>query len=154
MCWFVCLLSVLPYTLNVHIRWLYAFIKGNKVATAGDIAYAPNPAKNCGTKSSCVHCVCAKPRKKCVTKLQRRHCIYRYAYAPNPAKNCATKARRRHNVCAKPHKKIPEQSRRVPDPVLRMRHLFFGECYQRHTSPNRLQEHNWKKSCAKNDVTA
>ena len=28
MCWFVCLLPVLPYTFNVHIRWLYAFMKG------------------------------------------------------------------------------------------------------------------------------
>ena len=26
-CWFVCLLPVLPYTFNVHIRWLYAHFK-------------------------------------------------------------------------------------------------------------------------------
>ena len=107
-CWFVCLLPVLPYTFNVHIRWLYAFINGEcafvglfvamrPVPTLrarahrdgyGDIAYAPNPAKKMRDKVATVrkrrHCVCARPRKKYVTK-SRRYGNVDIAYAPNPA---------------------------------------------------------------------
>ena len=65
-CSFACLLPVLLYAFNAHIRWLYSFRNGAcaffvlfvamrpaSILDArahcdgyGDIAYAPNPAKN------------------------------------------------------------------------------------------------------------